>query len=119
MALTNWSPELIKFYNKQIIDRDSLYNKYRSEKYGKRWAKAFKNLSSVEKGNIKKLYLNWQKILPNIKKNDPGAFVLIMVAKVVIVMIIYCSLAYCVLHCVSFVSSLFILVQLPLRNIWI
>tara|TARA_R110002012_G_scaffold264_3_gene1013 strand:+ start:4317 stop:6434 length:2118 start_codon:yes stop_codon:yes gene_type:complete len=72
MALTNWSPELIKFYNKQIIDRDSLYNKYRSEKYGKRWAKAFKNLSSVEKGNIKKLYLNWQKILPNIKKIEAG-----------------------------------------------
>lgn len=32
-------------------------------------------------------------LLPNIKKNDPGAFVLIMVAKVAIVMIIYCSLA--------------------------
>ena len=31
--------------------------------------------------------------IANIKKNDPGAFVLTMVAKVAIVMIIYCSLA--------------------------
>ena len=66
MVLTNWSPELIEFYNEQVLKENSLYNKYKSK--GKPWTKAFKNLNSGERGNLKNMYLNWKKFLPVIKK---------------------------------------------------
>ena len=72
MVLTNWSPELIEFYNEQILKENSLYNKYKSDRYEKRWTKAFKNLNSGDRVNLKKMYLNWQKILPNIRKIEAG-----------------------------------------------
>ena len=67
---TTTDAEVIKFYNNQVLKKDSLYNKYKQARYTKIYDKPFEKLTPDEKKNIKKVQQNYKRLLPNLKKAE-------------------------------------------------
>ena len=67
---TTTDAEVIKFYNNQVLKKDSLYNKYKQERYTKIYDKPFEKLTTDEKRVIKKAQQNYKRLLPNLKKAE-------------------------------------------------